>query len=107
MRANVRRHPECVHRDTDHAFVSLSPSNTLAFAQPLFPVTRRHPTSPERFFTVNGRLWRVFEAEVAGLVSSSLVFSQGGQLRFLARYPEAWYEYPDERLTDLFWDAEF
>ncbi len=70
-------------------------------------MTRRHPTSPERYLHVNGRLWRVFEAEVAGLVTSSLVFSQEGRLRFLARFPAAWYEYPDERLTDLFWEAEF
>lgn len=72
------------------------------------PVTvKRDPTSPERFLIVDGRVWRVYEARIAEGAEPALVFSSGGQVRFLPRFPLVWYELADDRLTDLYWDADF
>lgn len=72
------------------------------------PVTvKRDPLSPERFLIVDGRVWRVYETRIAEGAEPALVFSSGGQVRFLPRYPLGWYELADDRLTDLYWDADF
>lgn len=72
------------------------------------PVTaKRDPTSPERFLIVEGRVWRVYESRLAEGAEPALVFSSGGQVRFCPRFPLGWYELADERLTDLYWDADF
>ena len=72
------------------------------------PVTaKRDPTSPERFLIVDGRVWRAYESRLAEGAEPALVFSSGGQVRFCARFPIGWYELADDRLTDLYWDADF
>lgn len=72
------------------------------------PVTaKRDPTSPERFLIVEGRVWRVYESRLSEGAEPALVFSSGGQVRFCPRFPLGWYELMDDRLTDLYWDADF
>ena len=68
---------------------------------------KRDPTSPERFLIVDGRVWRVYESRLVEGAEPALVFSSGGQVRFCQRFPIGWYELVDERLTDLYWDADF
>lgn len=68
---------------------------------------KRDPTSPERFLIVDGRVWRVYESRLAEGAEPSLIFSNGGQIRFVPRFPIGWYELADDRLTDLYWDADF
>lgn len=70
-------------------------------------IAKRDPTSPERFLIVDGRVWRVYESRLTEGAQPSLVFSSGGQVRFCARFPIGWYELADDRLTDLYWDADF
>jgi len=82
---------------------------TVSAVIPLYPpvIAKRDPASPERFLIVEGRVWRVYESRLAEGAEPALVFSSGGQARFCHRFPIGWYELADERLTDLYWDAEF
>ncbi len=84
---------------------SPAPKPRPVLPQPL--TVKRDPTSPERVLIVDGRVWRVYESRVAEGADPALVFSSGGQVRFLPRFPMGWYELADDRLTDLYWDADF